>query len=339
MTISFTAHGFAQQWQESKQSGDIVCHGDGVEAVESCPPWLGRGERRTLHLGGALDLEIRNECYPSDWSVQNHHEDRFGLTAKFYLSGCSAVQTRGIADEYVEQAGQHYLYCLPDTEEIEGYSSDEQLHFVMLWLEPSRLRSLGMEHLTSLAPELQQFLEQDTRPFFHQSLGRTTPEMQQVLQRLLHCPYRGFVRHLYLESQALMLLSLQLAQWLEPEPITPKKVLLCSDDVERIHHARAILAQNLVHPPSVMELARRVGVNDFKLKQGFQQVFKTTPFGYLREQRLRLAQQLLNDTEMRVEEVAIAVGYQSRSSFTAAFRRQFGITPKARRRQKSRGTV
>lgn len=335
MVLAFTADSFDQRWQESARSGDVVQYDDCIEEVESCPSWLGKGQRRSLWLSDSLRIEIRDESYHSKWSLQQNHGDEFPLTAKFYLAGCSQVQTRGIADEYIEQAGQNYLYCLPDTAEIETYFASEQClrramptQFVMIWLQPERLRLFGAEHIASLAPQLQQFLKGDTRPFFHRPLGQTTPEMQRVLQRLLHCPYQGFTKQLYLEGQALELLSLQFAQWLEQDQTKNSTLLLRSDDIERVHYAKVILAQNLMHPPSIMELAQQVGLNDYKLKQGFRQVLGTTPFGYLREQRLELARQLLSDTEMSVEEVAIAVGYRSHSSFTAAFRRHFGTKPK-----------
>jgi AraC family transcriptional regulator, transcriptional activator of the genes for pyochelin and ferripyochelin receptors len=336
MTVLPTSYEFEQGWQEGGHNGKAIWHRDEMEQIESCPSWLGHGQRRSLCLSDSLWIEIRDEHYQSNWSLQRHHDDQFPLTAKFYLAGCSHVQTRGIADEYIEQAGQNYLYCLPDTEEIETYSGCERLHFVMIWLSPSRLRSLGTQYSASFAPELQQFLEDETRPFFHHLLGQTTPAMQQVLQHLLHCPYQGVTRSLYLESQALELLSLQFARWLEQDQAEAPMLVLRSDDVERIHHAKTILTENLTHPPSIVELAQQVGLNDYKLKLGFRHVFKTTPFGYLREQRLELARQLLSDTEMSVEDVAIAVGYQSRSSFTAAFRRQFERSPKGRQRQMKR---
>lgn len=320
------------QWQESLESGDINYYWDGIEQAESCPAWLGQGQRRLFCLGDQLWIQIRNENYGCDWSLQQHHETQFPLTARFYLAGRSRVQTCGIADDYVEQVGQNYLYCLPDTAETETYYGKKRSHFVMIWLSPSRLRQLGTEHITSLAPEVQQFIVGNKRPFFHRPLGQTTLEMQRVLQRLWQCPYQGFTKQLYLESLALELLSLQLAQWAELDPRT-QSLVLSSDDVERVHHASTVLTQCLTNPPSITQLARQVGLNDYKLKLGFRQVLGTTPFGYLRRQRLELAQQLLADSEMSVEQVAIIVGYKSRSSFTAAFCRQFGASPKMQRRQ------
>ena len=69
--------------------------------------------------------------------------------------------------------------------------------------------------------------------------------------------------------------------------------------------------------------------NEEKLKKGFEQMFQTTPFQYLRDRRLEQAQQLLMDTEQSIEEVARIIGYANRSKFAAAFRKKFGVNPKS----------
>nr|WP_235927106.1 AraC family transcriptional regulator [Gloeocapsopsis dulcis] len=107
-------------------------------------------------------------------------------------------------------------------------------------------------------------------------------------------------------------------------------------DLECIHHAKEILIRNLDNPPSILDLARQVGLNDRKLKQGFHQVFNTTPFAYLRHYRLEQARQLLMDSEASIEQVAKTVGYGDRSRFAAAFRKQFGINPKTYQLQQRR---
>ena len=66
-----------------------------------------------------------------------------------------------------------------------------------------------------------------------------------------------------------------------------------------------------------------------KLKQGFKELFATTPFAYLRNYRLEMAQNLLLENNMSVLAVASAVGYANSSHFATAFRKKFGISPKA----------
>lgn len=78
-----------------------------------------------------------------------------------------------------------------------------------------------------------------------------------------------------------------------------------------------------------MTLARQVNLNDYKLKVGFKSVFGTTVFGCLHQHRMETAQQLLSQGHLNVKEVAQQVGYASQSRFAAAFRKQFGLNPKA----------
>ena len=47
---------------------------------------------------------------------------------------------------------------------------------------------------------------------------------------------------------------------------------LCPQDIEQLHRAKDILVQQAKMPPTLVELARMVGVNERKLKQGFRQL-------------------------------------------------------------------
>ncbi len=148
--------------------------------------------------------------------------------------------------------------------------------------------------------------------------------MQSVLYQILNCPYRDFIREVYLQSKALELVALWLAQELDSRQINQSMVKLSPDDIERIYYARDILITNLLHPPTLLELARRVAINQRKLKQGFRQIFGTTVFGYLHDHRMEQAKQML-------AQVAHAVGYSHLSHFAAAFRKKFGVNPSAYR--------
>jgi len=84
----------------------------------------------------------------------------------------------------------------------------------------------------------------------------------------------------------------------------------------------------MVDPPSLLTLAHRVGLNDFKLKRGFREVYQTTVFGYVRMLRMEKALSLLEAGEMNVGEVASATGYSNFGHFSEAFRKRFGVSPR-----------
>ena len=53
------------------------------------------------------------------------------------------------------------------------------------------------------------------------------------------------------------------------------------------------------------------------------------------EKRVQIAAQLLKDTDLNAEQIGIAVGYQSKSSFYKAFTQKYGMTPIAYRKENS----
>ncbi|MEI1374667.1 MULTISPECIES: helix-turn-helix domain-containing protein [unclassified Nostoc] len=73
-----------------------------------------------------------------------------------------------------------------------------------------------------------------------------------------------------------------------------------------------------------------MGINECTLKRGF---IGTTVFGYLHDYRMEQARQLLLSRQMKIEQVAQKVGYANRSRFASAFRKKYGVNPKAYQKQ------
>ena len=94
-----------------------------------------------------------------------------------------------------------------------------------------------------------------------------------------------------------------------------------------MYKVKTILENNLEAPLSLMELSRTVGINDFKLKKGFKEVFGNTVFGYLNELKMNRAQLLLLNNDLSVAEIARLTGYKNPTHFTAAFKKKFGVLP------------
>lgn len=108
-------------------------------------------------------------------------------------------------------------------------------------------------------------------------------------------------------------------------------VRLRSKDREAIKLARDILTTNLSDPPTIRELCSAVGVNRNKLHYGFKEEFGMSPLQYLEEYRLEQAYISLRDTDDLIYRIATDVGYTSQSSFSTAFKRKYGLTPKEAR--------
>lgn len=158
-------------------------------------------------------------------------------------------------------------------------------------------------------------------------VAKITPLMESVMWQILRCPFQGITKRMYLESKALELVSLVLEQESEIQK-GQRAIKPPAGTLKRIHYARTLLLQNLHDPPSLPDLARQAKLNEYTLKRGFRQVFGTTVFAYLHKYRLEQARQLLITGQMAVSEVMAAVGFTDRQHFAAAFRKQFGLSPR-----------
>lgn len=86
-------------------------------------------------------------------------------------------------------------------------------------------------------------------------------------------------------------------------------------------------------PHSVQSLSQAAILSRSAFMERFQRAFGQSPMLVLRELRMRHAAKLLMTQALTVDQVARAVGYNSRSSFSRAFREAHGFEPKVHRAQ------
>ena len=161
-----------------------------------------------------------------------------------------------------------------------------------------------------------------------QEINIITPIMRSALMQIMHCPFQGKTKQIYLESKCLELITLKLEQLKQSDEQIAKLHSLRSEDRDRIQLAKTLLTDNFDNPPSLVELARQVGLNDCTLKRGFREVFGTTAFGYLHNYRLEQARLLLLERRLNVSEIAHKVGFASYTSLSKGFRKKYGVSPK-----------
>ena len=104
----------------------------------------------------------------------------------------------------------------------------------------------------------------------------------------------------------------------------------------RIDRARAVILENLAEPMKLDDIARAVGLSPFHLCRVFRRTTGRTLHQYRTALRLRVAVDRLGDPDIDLASLSLELGYSSHSHFTAAFRKEFGVSPsKIRGREKA----
>jgi len=131
---------------------------------------------------------------------------------------------------------------------------------------------------------------------------------------------------LQLEAYALNILA-NLLQTLEQGRKPSIDRPLTRKETRNIEQAHTMMLENIALPWTISELARKVGLNEKRLKIGFRIVYGQPIHRYLQRQRLEQARTLLSEQGLSVTEASLAVGYANPSYFAYLFKREYGCSP------------
>ncbi|MEN9568631.1 MAG: hypothetical protein RLZZ69_3827 [Cyanobacteriota bacterium] len=319
MTITISQSDYCDLFTEIIPNAPKIGHFDLTYAY---PSQLGQGYSRLIELRPGLEINIEQYQLHDRTVVQQG--DRFHP-----IEICFQINGQSCAQDGFMGAGQT-IFCgsgLAMAQQWEQFQ--EQLTTsISMHIEPELVMDFWGEEGRDLNVHWDKLFRTE-EPYFVVS-SSITPKMQIPLQQIFNCPYQGAIARMYLESKVWELMALQLAQITEDRAKQSQYLLkhLKKEDRDRLYLAQDILGDRLNNPPCLKDLAKQVGLNECTLKRGFRQVFGTTVFGYLYQQRMEYARQLLEQRELNVSQIAKKVGYASQSRFATAFRKKFGINPK-----------
>ncbi|MDH5617634.1 MAG: AraC family transcriptional regulator [Gammaproteobacteria bacterium] len=287
------------------------------------------GYRDIVHIADGFDMVVGDVRHEKPASIKVSE----GATLKlhFRLSGTGRARLDG--EERIDIPDRCCALLLhPDgINKREWFFAGQHEQSVTLLCTGKFLGSRIADIAADLPSDIRDFLRDEVQ----RSTQLTMPlraDMARAAASLLACELSGSLRSFYAEAKAYELLSLGLQSLIDIEAGQERRDSgLTARDIEKLHNARRILEEQFLEPPKIAELAKSVGLNEAKLMRSFKQVFGPTIFDFSQQLRMELAKKLIEATDMSVTEIALEVGYEYSSNFTTAFKRHFGITPKAAR--------
>jgi AraC-like DNA-binding protein len=253
----------------------------------------------------------------------NEYQDAPTLNMYFSLEGCCGASHNHRPKHYPIGDGQHTISYTP---QFDGYYTMESpaiRNFGVVLAEDffSRLLVDDQACLRGFWDKVQAGKLADITP----SAMAITPGQLALIRQMEHCAYRGHMKQLFYEAKIIELFLLQAEQAEKLTGIKPPSVQ--AKDRDKLYEARDFIREHMLQPLSLLQIARSCGLNDFKLKKGFKEVFGMTVFEYITELKMNYGKQMLTDTSCPVYEVAYMLGYTDPHNFSRAFRKHFGYLP------------
>ena len=104
-------------------------------------------------------------------------------------------------------------------------------------------------------------------------------------------------------------------------------------DLVFVNAVKQLILDNLGSLPNLSEIARSVGTYREKLTLMFREQTGMTVFAFIREARIARGVELLQQTEIDVQDIALLIGFHNAGNFATAFRERRGVTPSAYRQR------
>jgi AraC-like DNA-binding protein len=118
--------------------------------------------------------------------------------------------------------------------------------------------------------------------------------------------------------------------------IKPKKpkLRLSYEDIRKIRKGHDIIIHNLEKElPSLKDFAHQLGTNEFKLKYGFRELYGTSVYRFLIQERLRKTKMLIQYSDLPLKSIAHKTGFKSIPHFSRTFKKRYGYSPSMLRKK------
>ncbi len=112
------------------------------------------------------------------------------------------------------------------------------------------------------------------------------------------------------------------------DALTETHMHVQDSSIQTVNEVHEFLTSDLTRRYTIEELSFKFHINQTTLKTTFKTVFGQPIGVYMKEYRIKLAKELLCQSNASVAEIACAVGYGNQSKFTAAFRDITGVIPR-----------
>lgn len=153
-----------------------------------------------------------------------------------------------------------------------------------------------------------------------------SPEIAALVDELVNTTHTLTLMDFYYRLKSAELLYCLFKNLLQRESVFHQP--MSTGEINAVYKVRNALAASLEKALPVGELVKLSGMNEFKLRRLFTQVFGKGLYAYFQYLRMQEAARLLKEDRLSVSETGYRLGFTNLSHFGRLFEEQMGVKPK-----------
>lgn len=244
----------------------------------------------------------------------------------FKIWGNNKLTVEGVEDVLMPEGSFFVSYSESSYPLLEEGFVNQKYLMVMLVFEPDVLLQPPFDLMVEDLPDcIQRIFSGENYIVEKFSMNM---DLLQSLGILLNSETVDSYNRPFIQAKTVELLCLALRDISQQES-SRERVHVSTKEQYAVEQARQLLHEHWQNPPAQDELVKLVGLGRSKLTKCFKLTYGCSITDYVMNIRMQHAQQLLTQGRWNVTQVALEVGYEHPNNFVSAFKRRFGITPKA----------
>ena len=146
-----------------------------------------------------------------------------------------------------------------------------------------------------------------------------------IIQRLLYLFTENHPSKDFFVDNMLQELIIRILQGNTWEKYTQNASKLGSNN--RLAYVIEYILQHLHEPLSVSDLSKKACMSESHFHKTFKEELGVTPIDYINSERIKMAVNLLKDSDRKIKEIYLECGFENRSYFNRLFKRKIHVSP------------
>lgn len=316
----------AQLAKEFRTEVEVDCQRSSIRL----PRRLGVGDVVTYRISDSLDAFLLNGTLRSDWEITLKESDQCPVV--FYTLGSGVFQRLHPGDEaksFLLEPLQSAICAQPGKKHTKWFfGRNQEVSFLAILMHKEAFLSQIDCKTLEIPEDLLEVVKDiaGQKDFMFQEIFHLP--IVTALHDILKQEDIGLLNSTFASAKLYEILFFQLQQYQLNHRGNQTSTIKPDQGLALVRNAETILITRLQEPPTIPELAKMAGINQQTLKKGFKQVYGETINQYLTTKRLEQAEILIKNGGLKLQDVALEVGYNNPSYFSRRFKEKYGVTPR-----------
>lgn len=294
------------------------------------PEHLGTGNISGINFPNGIGLHIIDCDFKEDTKFIFKNNKLNSLRFMYCMKGEMCHRFSSSDDDVTLRRAEHLIVAAKYNED-QAFTFKSKKAVLMCYLEINKNKFQDqLSYDLSMIDEVYYPLFADVNALTQiQQKGFYSLQISDIINDILAFDDDGLVRTNFLGAKALEAVSLMLRLYKEDSNNDQKKLTLRLADLDNVTAAVKYIENNIETLTTIPEISKAVGIEPYRLQEGFKRNYQLTVNDYIKEYRLKRALSMLTSEDMNVSEVVYALGLSSRSYFSKIFKEKYGVAPSA----------